>query len=106
MITGVSVEKLKDDRPTILPALRSDLAPLLPTLRRTATVLAAAAVTDWAIRIGTRALLQEGMSRLSLRGRPRAPGNGRALTRNGNTAGDADGMHTVVVEQRVTLRRS
>ena len=46
--------------PAVLPALRSDLAPLIPTMRRAATVIAAAAVADWAMRAGPRMVLRQG----------------------------------------------
>ena len=46
--------------PAVLPALRSDLAPLVPTMRRAATVIAAAAVVELALRAGPQAVLSQG----------------------------------------------
>lgn len=43
----------------LLPALRSDLAPLIPIVRGVATVLATAAVADWAARRMSPALLPQ-----------------------------------------------
>ena len=60
-IEDVLYERGRDrDVPALLPALRSDLAPLVPTMRRAATVIVAAAVADWAVRAGTRAVLDAG----------------------------------------------
>ncbi|MCY3919062.1 MAG: hypothetical protein OXG38_04535 [Chloroflexi bacterium] len=60
-IEGVLREREREhDVPALLPALRSDLAPLVPTMRRAATVIVAAAVADWAVRAGTRAALDAG----------------------------------------------
>ena len=56
----------------LLPALRADLAPLLPPIRRAATVVAVAALTDWALRSGSRLLLREGLGRLSREPAPTA----------------------------------
>ncbi|PZC47533.1 MAG: hypothetical protein DK306_001188 [Chloroflexi bacterium] len=53
--------------PAVLPALRSDLAPLVPTMRRAATVIAAAAVVELALRAGPQAVLRQG--RRVVRGR-------------------------------------
>lgn len=54
----------------LLPALRADLAPLVPPIRRAATVVAIAALTDWALRSGSRRLLREGIGRLSREAAP------------------------------------
>ncbi len=99
LITGVTVQE-----PAILPALRADLAPLLPALRKTATVVAAAVVADWALRVGARALLQEGLSLI-------VGGNGKqaqALPALNplSSAVAPERSGTVVVEQRVVIRRS
>ena len=42
----------------LLPALRADLAPLVPIVRGVATILATAAVADWATRQAAPALAQ------------------------------------------------
>ena len=52
-----------------LPAVRSDLAPLIapfaPAIRRTATLLAAAAATDWAVRRAAPALAGTALRKLA-----------------------------------------
>lgn len=70
----------------LLPALRADLAPLVPPIRRAATVVAVAALADWALRSGSRRLLREGLGRISHRAatttmpRPASPLVGRSET--------------------------
>ena len=59
-------------RSGLLPALRADLAPLVPPIRRAATVVAVAALTDWVLRSGSRRLLREGLGRLSREAAPTA----------------------------------
>ena len=80
--------------PSMLPALRADLAPLIPTVRRAATIVAAVAVTDWALRTGSRAILQEGLHALG-RGveTPATPVPRRAVSE-------------ILIVERVTLHRS
>ena len=87
------VEVTPGAAPAMLPALRADLVPLLPAVRRAATVIAAAAVADWALRTGTRALWREGLSAIGRR--PGAGGRGPAPVRS----------ETLIVE-RVILHRS
>ena len=82
--------------PAVLPALRSDLAPLVPAMRRAVTVIAAAAVADWAVRRGTSALLDHGARAiLGEAGRsPRRRGGTRTTPRS----------ETVVVERVIVHR--
>ncbi len=80
----------------MLPALRADLAPLAPVLGRTVAVLATAALADWALRAGTRALWREGLQSLA----------GRALISPSGApaAVPVQAQETVIVE-RITLHR-
>lgn len=80
--------------PAILPALRTDLAPLVPAATRALGVLAAAGFLDWALRKGARQLVEE---TLTLFG----GGSGRNGRRPKASAQDA----AVVVEHRITIRR-
>ncbi len=82
------------DIPSLLPALRSDLAPLVPTMRRAATVIVAAAVADWAVRAGARAALDAGA---------RAVFGQRS---NGARRNGAAPRSETVVHERVIVHRS
>jgi hypothetical protein len=85
---------------SLLPALRADLAPIIPTIKRSATVVAVAVVADWALRTGGRALLREGIALLGA-GQPTALSTPRwSVGANG-----ASRSNTVVVEQRVTIQK-
>lgn len=99
VITDVQVQpaasSLPARQPGLLPALRADLAPLLPTMRLAVTVVAAAAVADWALRTGTRAVVQEGLSVLGL----------SVLGRGTPATAAAPRSETLIVE-RVILHRS
>ncbi|MCZ6707292.1 MAG: hypothetical protein O7A71_05010 [Chloroflexi bacterium] len=55
-----------------LPALRADLAPLVPPMRRVATVVAVAALADWVVRAGGRRMLGDSLSLLSRAPLPRS----------------------------------
>ena len=55
-----------------LPALRADLAPLIPPMRRAATVVAVAALADWLVRAGSRRMLGDSLSLLSRAPLPRS----------------------------------
>jgi len=95
VVTGVPVK-----RSSVLPALRADLAPIVPTIRRGATAVAVAVVADWALRAGARAVVREG---LALLGQGQPAGRGASLwPRGSNGTSRSD---TVVVEQRVTIRK-
>ena len=59
-------------RRQFLPALRADLAPLIPPMRRAATVVAVAALADWVVRAGSRRMLGDSLSLLSRAPVPRA----------------------------------
>ena len=107
VITDVQVERRRPSdaashaapRASLLPALRADLAPLAPSIRRAMTVVAAAAVADWALRTGTRAVVQEGLSALGRRG-----SGGERL---GGGAGEvAPGASETLIVERVILHRS
>lgn len=100
LVTDVSLAP-----PAVALSLRSELTPLLrsPALRRTATVLAAALVADWALRTLTGVLVREGLS-LLVGGDGRSPRALRTfLPRSGS--GPPEEQETVV-EQRITVRRS
>jgi hypothetical protein len=95
LVSGVPMRDL-----SVLPALRADLAPVVPTIRRGATVIAVAVVADWALRTGGRALLREGMALLGQGqgagwGPPRWPAGSNGASR----------PDIIVVEQRVTIRK-
>ena len=82
-------------RDGLLPALRAELAPYVPAVRRAAAVVAAAAAADWALRAGTRTLLHEGVAALRVRmsnaqglGVDIGDGDSRRLVLTGD--GDAD----------------
>ena len=96
LITDVTIGR-RQDPPAMLPALRADLAPLVPAMGRTVAVLATVALADWALREGARALWQEGLANLAGRTfgahtRVRAPTPPRQ-------------KETVIVE-RITLHRT
>ncbi len=94
-IEGVLRERGRDrDVPALLPALRSDLAPLVPAMRRAATVIVAAAVADWAVRAGTRVALDAG-ARALLGERP-----------NGARRNGAAPRTETVVHERVIVHRT
>ena len=78
----------------MLPAVREDLAPLVPTLKKAATVVATAALADWALRRGTQRILSGGLAAAA----PKALGfAGRRERRPATT-------ETILVEQQVTVR--
>ena len=56
VLTPVIVEP---HAPELLPAIRQDLAPLLPVLRSAAQLLAAAAVVDFAARYAAPAMIDQ-----------------------------------------------
>ena len=86
---------------SVLPALRADLVPVVPTIRRGATAVAVAVVADWALRAGARAVIREGLALLS-QGQPTGRGISRwPIGSNGSSRSD-----TVIVEQRVTIHKS
>ncbi len=91
------------DATRFLPALRADLAPLMPPLRRAATVVAVAAVADWAVRTGSQRLVRHGIS-LARSGAPsllaREPGSLARPLRPGQRRSE-----TVIVE-RIIIHRS
>jgi hypothetical protein len=94
-IEGVLHERRRDrDVPALLPALRSDLAPLVPAMRRAATVIVAAAVADWAVRAGAHAVLDAGA---------RAVLGGRS---NGARRNGAAPRSETVVHERVIVHRT
>lgn len=95
VITDITVTSPRNP-PAILSALRTDLAPLAPTVSRTVAVLATVAIADWAVRAGTRALWQEG---LALAGRSLGS-RGNALERAPNTQ-----RETLIIE-RITRHRT
>ena len=80
--------------PPILPALRTDLAPLVPAATRALGILAAAGFMDWALRKGARQLVTETLA-LFDHGSAR---NGRRSKASGRDA-------AVVVEHRITICR-
>ena len=82
--------------PAVLPALRSDLAPLVPAMRRAVTVIAAAAIADWAVRRGTSALLDHGARAIL--------GEGRSARRRRGAAPPPPRSETVVVERVIVHR--
>ena len=82
--------------PAVLPALRSDLAPLVPAMRRAVTVIAAAAVADWAVRRGTSAVLDHGARAIL--------GEGRRARRRRGGAPPTPRSETVVVERVIVHR--
>ncbi len=100
-------ERLPEARPPLLPALRVDLAPLVPPLRRAAASLAAAVVVDWALRSGARAVLSEGRSALgrSLLGQPSRRRAATQRLAEHRSPGGVNGDACVVIEQRITVRR-
>ena len=81
--------------PPILPALRTDLAPLVPAATRALGVLAAAGFLDWALRKGARQVVEE---TLTLFGGSNKGHNGRHPQASAQDA-------AVVVEHRITIRR-
>ena len=81
----------------LLPALRADLAPLVPPIRRAATVVAVAAVTDWVLRCGSRRLLREGLGWLSRE---------TAATTIPRPASPAVGRTETVIVERLIIHRS
>ncbi len=97
VVADVRVAKIESEQGSLLPALRAELAPYVPAVRRAAAVVAAAAVADWALRAGTRSLLHEGVAALRRR-------NG-AQSRKG-ALHDHASANSVVVEQRIIVRRS
>jgi hypothetical protein len=92
VITDVEIEPAGTS--SVLPALRSDLAPLVPTVRRAATVIATVAVADWALRTSSRALLREVLSAVGRRTGTRPP-----------TPAARPGSETLIIE-RVILQRT
>ena len=82
--------------PAVLPALRSDLAPLVPAMRRAVTVIVAAAVADWALRRGTSAVLDHGARAIL--------GEGRRGRRRGGGAPPTPRSETIVVERVIVHR--
>jgi len=102
VITDVEVEPVSWSRAALLPALRSHLGPLVPTMRRAVAVVAAAAVADWALRTGTRAVLQEGLSALGRRSTA-APGSTLAAT---SAATSMPQRRETLIVERVILHRS
>ncbi len=95
VVSGVPVSE-----PSVLPILRTDLAPVVPSMKRGAAVIATAVIADWALRTGGRALLREGMALLghgqsSVLSFPRPTVRSNGAFRSG----------TVIVEQRVTIHK-
>lgn len=90
-------ELVRRSRAGLLPALRADLAPLVPPIRRAATVVAVAALTDWALRSGSRRLLREGLGRLS---------RGAATTTIPRPASPLVGRSETVIVERLIIHRS
>jgi hypothetical protein len=84
----------------LLPALRADLSPLLPPLRRAATVVAVAAVADWIVRTGSQRLVRQGAS-LARSGAPLLAGK-PAL--NAWPAARRSRSETVIIE-RIIIHR-
>lgn len=80
-------------RRQFLPALRADLAPLIPPMRRAVTVVAVAALADWVVRAGSRRMLGDSLSLLSRAPVPRTVPGRQARS------------ETVIVE-RIIIHRS
>lgn len=82
----------------VRPAVRPDLAPLVPTAVRALTVLAAAGALEWAVRRGTRRLLHNGLPLMNGARERRAP---RRTPKSGNGTTRID---SVVIERRISIR--
>lgn len=81
----------------ILPAVRADLRALQPAVVRTMGVLAAAGFLEWAVRRGTRELIEDGLGRIGRRA-------AKPKTLSRRTNGTAQ-VETLVIQQRVSLQR-
>ena len=81
----------------LLPAVRAALAPLVPPIRRAATIIAVAALTDWALRSISCRLLRRGLGQLSRKA------GGTTMPRSASPAGARS--ETVIVE-RLIIHRS
>ena len=81
----------------ILPAVRADLRALQPAVVRTMGVLAAAGFLEWAVRRGTRDLIEDGLGLLG-----RRTAKSKALSRRANGTAKVE---TLVIQQRVSLQQ-
>ncbi len=81
----------------ILPAVRADLRALQPAVVRTMGVLAAAGFLEWAVRRGTRELIEDGFGLLG-----RRAAKPKALSRQSNGTAKVE---TLVIQQRVSLQQ-